>query len=195
MKAITHFSDLDLTKEYTFSDYLQWQFSERVELLKGFIKKMSPAPSRKHQTVSFNLTMLIGTLFKNKTYRVFAAPFDVRLPIASAKKDTTVVQPDLCIICDETKLDDYGCNGAPDLIVEIVTPNNSKYDVDTKFLLYQEAGVMEYWIVQTEMKTVLVYRLQDGVYVGSKPFSEGETIESPLFPDMKIAVDEVFYRV
>ena len=139
--------------------------------------------------------MLIGTLFKNKTYRVFAAPFDVRLPIASAKKDTTVVQPDLCIICDETKLDDYGCNGAPDLIVEIVTPNNSKYDVDTKFRLYQEAGVMEYWIVQTEMKTVLVYRLQDGVYVGSKPFSEGETIESPLFPDMKIAVDEVFYRV
>jgi Uma2 family endonuclease len=105
------------------------------------------------------------------------------------------VQPDLCIICDESKLDDYGCNGAPDLIVEIVSPNNSKYDVDTKFRLYQEAGVMEYWIVQTEMKTVLVYRLQDGVYVGSKPFSEGEIIESPLFPEMKIAVDEVFYRV
>jgi Uma2 family endonuclease len=195
MKAITHLSELDLTKEYTFSDYLQWQFSERVELLKGFIKQMSPAPSRRHQTVSFNLTMLIGTLFKNKTCRVFAAPFDVRLPIASAKRETTVVQPDLCIICDESKLDDYGCNGAPDLIVEIVSPNNSKHDVDTKFRLYQEAGVMEYWIVQTEMKTVLVYRLQDGVYVGSKPFAEGEIIESPLFPEMKIAVDEVFYRV
>jgi hypothetical protein len=86
MAAITHFSELDLTKEYSFSDYLQWQFSERVELLKGFIKQMSPAPSRKHQTVSFNLTLLIGSLFKNKTCRVFAAPFDVRLPIASAKK-------------------------------------------------------------------------------------------------------------
>lgn len=195
MKAITHFSDLDLTKEYTFSDYLQWQFSERVELLKGFIKKMSPAPSRKHQTTSQNLNFKIYSHFITKKCSVFVAPFDVRLPIDSAKKDTTVVQPDLCIICDEAKLDDYGCNGAPDLIVEIVSPNNSKYDVDTKFRLYQEAGVMEYWIVQTEMKTVLVYRLQDGVYVGSKPFSEGETIESPLFPEMKIAVDEVFYRV
>ena len=195
MKTITHLSELDLTKEYTFSDYLQWQFSERVELLKGFIKQMSPAPSRRHQTTSQNINKYFLNFFTCSTCSIFSAPFDVRLPIASAKRDTTVVQPDLCIICDESKLDDYGCNGAPDLIVEIVSPNNSKYDVDTKFRLYQEAGVMEYWIVQTEMKTVLVYRLQDGVYVGSKPFSEGEIIESPLFPEMKIAVDEVFYRV
>ena len=195
MAVITHFSELDLTKEYTFSDYLQWQFSERVELLKGFIKQMSPAPSRRHQTTSQNINKYFLNFFTCSTCSIFSAPFDVRLPIASAKKDTTVVQPDLCIICDESKLDDYGCNGAPDLIVEIVSPNNSKYDVDTKFRLYQEAGVMEYWIVQTEMKTVLVYRLQDGVYVGSKPFAEGEIIESPLFPEMKIAVDEVFYRV
>ena len=195
MAVITHFSELDLTKEYTFSDYLQWQFSERVELLKGFIKQMSPAPSRRHQTVSRNLSGIFYNILYKKTCNFFSAPFDVRLPIASAKRETTVVQPDLCIICDESKLDDYGCNGAPDLIVEIVSPNNSKYDVDTKFRLYQEAGVMEYWIVQTEMKTVLVYRLQDGVYVGSKPFAEGEIIESSLFPEMKIAVDEVFYRV
>jgi Uma2 family endonuclease len=195
MKTITHLSELDLTKEYTFSDYLQWQFSERVELLKGFIKQMSPAPSRRHQTTSQNINKYFLNFFTCSTCSIFSAPFDVRLPIASAKKDTTVVQPDLCIICDESNLDDYGCNGAPDLIVEIVSPNNSKYDVDTKFRLYQEAGVMEYWIVQTEMKTVLVYRLQDGVYMGSKPFAEGEIIESPLFPEMKIAVDEVFYRV
>ncbi|CAM3810920.1 Uma2 family endonuclease [Flavobacterium branchiophilum] len=195
MAVITHFSELDLTKEYTFSDYLQWQFSERVELLKGFIKKMSPAPSRKHQTTSQNINKYFLNFFTCSSCSIFSAPFDVRLPIASAKKNTTVVQPDLCIICNESKLDDYGCNGAPDLIVEIVSPNNSKYDVDTKFKLYQEAGVMEYWIVQTEMKTVLVYRLQNGIYVGSKPFAEGEIIESPLFPEMTIAVDEVFYRV
>ncbi|TQM40477.1 Uma2 family endonuclease [Flavobacterium branchiophilum] len=195
MAVITHFSDLDLTKEYTFSDYLQWQFTERVELLKGFIKQMSPAPSRKHQTSSQNINKYFLNFFTCSSCSIFSAPFDVRLPIASAKKDTTVVQPDLCIICDESKLDDYGCNGAPDLIVEIVSPNNSKYDVDTKFKLYQEAGVMEYWIVQTEMKTVLVYRLQNGIYVGSKPYAEGEIIESPLFPEMTIAVDEVFYRV
>ncbi|WP_146870377.1 Uma2 family endonuclease, partial [Flavobacterium branchiophilum] len=97
MKTITLFSDLDLTKEYTFSDYLQWQFSERVELLKGFIKQMSPAPSRRHQTTSQNLNFKIYSYFNTKKCSVFVAPFDVRLPIASAKKDTTVVQPDLCI--------------------------------------------------------------------------------------------------
>ena len=120
MSVVKNFSDLDLTKTYTYSDYLLWQFSERVELIKGFIRKMSPAPSRKHQTISYNLTLSIGKFFQNHPCSVFVAPFDVRLPIASSKKDNTVVQPDLCIICDENKLDDKGCNGAPDLIVEIL---------------------------------------------------------------------------
>jgi Uma2 family endonuclease len=186
----------DLAGYYNYADYLQWSFEGMVELINGKIFKMASAPSTKHQTVSLNLAIEIGNYLKKEACKLFVAPFDVRL--SKFKEDKlidSVVQPDLCIICDESKLDDYGCNGAPDLIVEIVSPNNSKYDVDTKFRLYQEAGVMEYWIVQTEMKTVLVYRLQDGVYVGSKPFSEGEIIESPLFPEMKIAVDEVFYRV
>ena len=172
-----------------------WQFSERVELIKGFIRKMSPAPSRKHQTISQNLNWKIYSFFENRPCSVFVAPFDVRLPIKSSKKDTTVVQPDLCIICDENKLDDKGCNGAPDLIVEILSPNNSKHDVDTKFNLYQESGVKEYWMVEPEERFVLVYTLQNEEYIGLKPFSEGQIIKSPLFSEMQITVDEVFKRI
>ncbi len=195
MPVVKNFSDLDLTKTYTYSDYLLWQFSERVELIKGFILKMSPAPSRNHQTISQNLNWKIYNFFQNHNCSVYVAPFDVRLPVKSAKKDTTVVQPDLCIICDEYKLDDKGCNGAPDLIVEILSPKNSKHDVDTKFNLYQESGVKEYWIVEPEARIVLVYSLINDEYIGSKPFSEGEIVKNPLFTEMKIAVDDVFDRV
>jgi Uma2 family endonuclease len=194
MQIVTQFSALDVNKEYTYSDYLLWQFSERVELIKGFIKKMSPAPSRLHQDISLNLTIQLSSFFKGKFCSLYIAPFDVRLPVKNSKKNTTVVQPDLCIICDENKLDDKGCNGAPDLIVEILSPNNSKHDVDTKFRLYQESGVKEYWMVEPTEKIVLVYTLQNDVYIGLKPFTDGEIIESPLFLDMKIAVSDVFNK-
>jgi Uma2 family endonuclease len=195
MQVINNFSDLNLKEQYTYSDYLLWKFSDRVELIKGFIRKMSPAPSRKHQTVAKNVTYKMLQYFEHKTCSLFFAPFDVRLPIKSARKDTTVVQPDICIICDERKLDDHGCDGAPDLIVEILSPKNSKHDVDTKFKLYQESGVKEYWIVETEERIVLVYSLQNGIYIGLKPFSEGEEITSLLFPEMKIAVIDVFDKI
>ena len=195
MPIVTNFSDLDLTKQYTYADYLLWQFSERIELLRGFIKKMSPAPSRKHQDYSRNLSFSILKIIEKSPCKMYIAPFDVRLPIPSAKKDTTVVQPDICIICDLTKLDDYGCNGAPDLIVEILSPGNSKHDADTKFRLYEEAGVQEYWMVEPEEKLVLIYTLQNGIYIGLKPFSEGEIINSPSFPELKIEVDAIFFNV
>jgi Uma2 family endonuclease len=192
---VKNFSDLDLTKTYTYSDYLLWQFSERVELIKGFIKKMSPAPSSNHQKVSQNLNGGFYTYFKKKTCYVFVAPFDVRLPIKSAKNETTVVQPDLCVICDESKIDEKGCNGTPDLIVEILSPNNSKHDIHTKFNLYLEAGVLEYWIVNPTERMVLIYTLKNAEFIGSKPFVEGEILKSSLFPDLKIDVEDVFYRV
>lgn len=193
--VISNINQLDLSKTYTYADYLLWQFSERVELIKGYILKMSPAPSMVHQTVSMNLSVSIATVLKNKSCRYFAAPFDVRLPIKSEKKDTTVVQPDLCIICDEAKLDKRGCNGAPDLIIEIISMKNSKHDVDTKFKLYEESGVLEYWIIEPYDKILLIYTLIDGKYIGLKPFSEGEKIASPLFPEMQIELEDVFYRV
>ena len=195
MEAITNFSDLDITKKYTYSDYLKWNFKERVELIKGFISKMSPAPSRIHQEVSQNLSGCFYENFKRQSCRVFVAPFDVRLQIKNEKKDETVVQPDLCIVCDENKLDDKGCNGSPDLIVEIISPNNSKHDIHTKFNLYQEAGVQEYWIVDPTDKLILIYTLIDRKYIGLPPLALGDNIKSPLFPSMKIALDDVFYRI
>lgn len=193
--VVKNFSDLDLTKQYTYSDYLLWQFSERVELIKGFIRIMSPAPNRNHQSISQNLNFKIFSYFRNHNCSVFVAPFDVRLPIPISKKSITVVQPDLCIICDESKLDEQGCNGAPDLIVEILSPNNSKHNVHTKFNLYEESGVKEYWMVEPTERMVLVYTLQNNKYIGLKPFTEGEIIQSPLFPDMKIEVESVFHKV
>ncbi len=192
---VTNFSDLDLTKTYTYADYLLWQFSERVELIKGFILKMSPAPSSNHQSVSYNLTYCFAQNFRKKSCRVFVAPFDVKLPIKSAKKDATVVQPDLCVICDESKIGENCCIGVPDLIVEIISPNNRKHDVQTKFNLYLEAGVLEYWLVDPQDKMILIYALKNDEYLGSKPFVEGEKIKSQLFPELEIDVDDVFYRV
>lgn len=195
MAIITNFSDLDLTKQYSYSDYLLWQFQERVELIKGFILKMSPAPSMVHQRISSNLTGCFYENLKRKPCNVFQAPFDVRLPIPSAKKYSTVVQPDLCIICDESKLDARGCNGTPDLMVEIISPNNSKHDVHTKFNLYQEAGVKEYWIIEPNDKIILVYTLVNNEFIGLKPQVEGEKIKSPFFPELDIAIEDIFYKV
>jgi Uma2 family endonuclease len=195
MAIITNFSDLDLTKTYSYADYLMWEFQERVELIKGFILKMSPAPSMVHQRISNNVSYELNSYFKRKPCDVFVAPFDVRLPIPSAKKDATVVQPDLCVICDESKLDARGCNGTPDLMVEIISSNNSKHDVHTKFNLYQEAGVKEYWIIEPNDKIILVYTLVNNEFIGLKPQVEGEKIKSPLFPELTIAVEDVFYKV
>lgn len=193
MPIITNFSDLDLTKEYTYSDYLQWHFSERVELIKGFIRKMSPAPNRIHQTVSSNIHGYLHQYFRKTPCNLYAAPFDVRLPIKSAKNNTTVVQPDLCVICDASKLDNQGCNGAPDLMIEILSPNNSKHDIKTKFELYQEAEVKEYWLIDPTEKILFVYTLIEGKFIGLPPQTEGENITSLLFPELTISLDDIFY--
>jgi len=190
--SLYHSSDSNLL--YTYWDYLKWQFEERVELIKGKIFKMAPAPSSGHQTVSLNLTLEIATMFKRQPCRVFSAPFDVRLSIPNAPKDTTVVQPDLCIICDETKIDSKGCNGSPDLIVEILSASNQSHDLNRKFEIYESSGVSEYWIVDPSMRIVFVYTLQNSKFVGLRPFGEGMVVESPLFPQLQIAVENIFYR-
>lgn len=194
-EPIVSYNQLNPDGNYTYWDYLKWQFDERVELIKGKIFKMSPAPGAGHQRISFSISMAFGSCFKGKPCSVFVAPFDVRLPIPKEGKDTTVIQPDLCIICDETKIDKQGCNGAPDLVVEILSPGNSTHEMDTKFQLYQDAGVKEYWIVEPAEKAVFVYTLRDGIYIGLRPFVEGMTVESPLFPDLQVEVNDVFFGV
>lgn len=126
---ITKFEDLDLTKQYSYADYLTWQFQERLELIKGYVYKMSPAPARKHQQIVWNVSGVFWEKFKKGPCKVYQAPFDVRLPkkgLSADKQTFTVLQPDLCVICDLDKLDDRGCVGAPDLVVEILSPGNTK---------------------------------------------------------------------
>lgn len=194
MKPITNINQLDLNASYTYNDYLNWRFKERLELIKGKILKMSPAPNRHHQKISIQLSSLMWFSMKEQGCNVYSAPFDVRLLKKNAKKGEiiTVVQPDICIVCDEEKLDDRGCIGAPDLIVEILSPGNSNKEMSIKFDLYQENGVKEYWIVNPMEKNVLIYTLQKGVYIGMRPFVETDTIKSPLFPQLKCKLKEVF---
>jgi Uma2 family endonuclease len=188
------FASLDLTKSYTYADYLKWTFDEAVELIKGKIFRMSPAPSRYHQRVSNNLFLCIGVFLRKKKCQVYTAPFDVRMKRKGAKDDETfdVVQPDICVICDPSKLDAKGCNGAPDWVVEILSPGNSNKEKRFKFELYQEAGVKEYWIVEPEYKSLEVYVLQGDKFVGLAPYIDEDVVSPTIFPDLKIDLKEVF---
>ncbi|MBK8055485.1 MAG: Uma2 family endonuclease [Saprospiraceae bacterium] len=203
---ITDINQLDLSKTYSYADYLLWRFEERVELIKGKILKMSPAPSSKHQRTSSQIHGLLWTFLKNKC-NVYAAPFDVRLPISEdlniskkyknkAKKlqdgkILTVVQPDITVVCDPEKLDERGCIGAPDLVIEILSPGNKDIELKDKFEIYQESGIKEYWIVEPD-EYILVYTLLKGKYTGSKPFTSGEKVTSTVLPGMSLIVSEIF---
>ena len=134
--------NLDLTKRYTYADYLTWWDDKRRELIDGFIKMMSPAASSIHESISVNLIYYLQGYIKNNKggCKVFSAPFDVRIPVdgeTSDKKIYTVVQPDICVVCDRSKIDKRGCLGAPDMIVEILSPSSLKRDTVEKFPLYE----------------------------------------------------------
>ena len=194
MATVTNFNDLDLNGTYTYADYLKWKFEERLELFRGKIFKMSPAPNRYHQEISGNLYFNLAKILKKSNCNLYAAPFDVRLQKIKAndEKVTTVVQPDLCVICDENKLDEKGCNGAPDLIVEILSPGNSKKEMGIKFDLYEENGVKEYWIVEPAEKAIFIYNLQNERFIGMKPLTEDDKMKSILFPELIFDVKDIF---
>jgi Uma2 family endonuclease len=193
---ITDINQLDLDKAYSYAEYLTWMFQERLELFRGKIFKMSPAPSMYHQKVAGNVHGILWNEFKNNSCNLFVAPFDVRLlDNKKSKMDSdvyTVVQPDLCVVCDENKLDIRGAIGAPDLMIEILSPGNSKKELFYKYELYQEAGVLEYWIVNPSDKTMLIYILKDGIFVGQQPLIEESKIKSPLFPQLDFTLSEIF---
>ncbi|MDD2156611.1 Uma2 family endonuclease [Glaesserella parasuis] len=181
MNEITSLSQLDLNGSYSYGDYLKWKFQERVEIIKGKIMVMSPVPNRLHQRISMKLTKAFLDVFVNHQCELYVAPFDVRFPDSNGKIKT-VVQPDLCVICDSNKLDEKGCIGAPDLIVEILSPGNSKREMKDKYELYQEQGVSEYWIVRPEEQHIQIYVLENGRYIGVQPVVEGDVVTSIKFP-------------
>lgn len=191
MKVITNISQLDLNKQYTYADYLTWQFSERVELIKGWVYKMSPAPKRRHQAVQMALSNLLYNSLVEKC-SIYTAPFDVLL---NSDGKSTIVQPDISIICDKTKLTEQGCTGAPDLVIEILSLSTSKKDYGVKYDLYAENGVKEYWIVNPELNSVEVYVLENSNYTLYKEFIATQTMlyaYGKLFPNLKLKMEDIF---
>ncbi|HSI78322.1 MAG TPA: Uma2 family endonuclease [Lunatimonas sp.] len=180
---------------YSYADYLTWQMEEVVELIKGKIfKKSAVEPRRLHQKVSVELSFRLAGFLKGKKCDLYTAPFDVRFP-KSSKEDSkiyNVVQPDICVICDPEKLDDRGCIGAPDLIVEILSPDNNKIELKHKYELYELNGVREYWIIHAETHDLLIYSLVDGTYVPSRLFTSGDVVESKVIQGFKLYLEEFF---
>ncbi|MGI4871703.1 MAG: Uma2 family endonuclease [Janthinobacterium lividum] len=198
LPVITDISQLDLSQSYTYADYLNWKFSEYVELIRGRVLRKMAAPTSGHQRCSMNFSRLLDTYLLAKTCQVFAAPFDVRLLRSTGNGDAqirTVVQPDLCVVCDPTKIDAGGCLGAPDWIIEIVSRGTATHDTRTKFDLYAENGVGEYWIVYPGEQIISTYVLQDGDYQPHGDYYEPGQVPSHTLPELRLEWTDVFNRV
>ena len=192
-------NDLDISKTYTYADYLLWRFEERVELIRGKVFKMSPAPSVDHQRIVVNLVRPLANFLLEKSCEVFVSPFDVRL-VRKKKNDRgieTVVQPDLCVVCDPHKLDDErSCLGAPDIVIEILSPGNNTKEIKVKYDLYEEFGVKEYWVVYPSEQSLIKYVLNsEGKFeTGDRALTVGDVIKTSLLPGFELTVDSIFRR-
>ena len=187
---------LALKKEtYTYSDYLRYTEDDRFELISGDVYDMSPGPSRRHQEVSGELFKQIAVFLTGKSCCVYSAPFDVRLSEADESDETcsTVVQPDIAVICDHKKLDDKGCKGAPDFIAEIISPYTASKDNITKAALYEKHGVKEYWIVHPLDNILIVRHLGKNGQYAPAAFYEGKgTLKLAVLPDLAVDLDALF---
>ncbi|MBF0410017.1 MAG: Uma2 family endonuclease [Candidatus Riflebacteria bacterium] len=184
--------------EFTFKDYYSWSSDERCELIDGRVYSMSPAPTTSHQEISTNLSGIFWNFFNGKKCKVFHAPFDVRFPLKNEPDDDirTVVQPDISVICDLSKLDEKGCRGAPDLIVEIISVSSASKDHIKKKALYERHGVREYWLVNPLDRVVVVYCLEADKKFGAARifvcYEEGLLLESSIFPGLTVDFNSVF---
>ena len=180
---------------YTYADYLTWQMEEMVELIRGKVfRQAAAAPRRIHEELTVILVTRFYAFLKGSNCKVYTAHFDVRLPVTSKSHEDidTVVQPDLCVVCDPEKLDELGCVGATNLIVEILSPGNNKKELKHKYEVYESAGVREYWIIHPDERTLLIYTLDNGHYIASRLFTSGDRIGSISLPGFELDLDEVF---
>jgi Uma2 family endonuclease len=188
---------LDLNKRYTYADYLTWLDDKRRELIDGFIHMVPPETFTTHQQVVGGVIgELYQTIKKHKLpCKVYLGPIDVCLPQNGETADDkiyNVVQPDMCVVCDLAKLNEQGCLGAPDLMVEVQAYTTNRYDVTKKFDLYETSGVREYWIVYPHEKAVIVYLLQpNGKYDAGTQYTSG-TLPVQAFSGITIALDDIF---
>ena len=182
---------------FTYGDYCCWPEDERWELLDGVAYAMT-APSLTHQTVVGELFRQIANHLVGKPCRPFIAPFDVRLPHGQEIDDdvTTVVQPDIAVICDPAKLDERGCRGAPDWVIEVLSPSTAAKDQIQKLAAYEQAGVREVWLVHPTDHVVSVYTPNADRRYGKPAIHETrETLAPGLFPDLLIEWGLIFPNV
>lgn len=181
-------------KKYSYADYLTWDEVERFELIDGKVYNMSPAPSRRHQQILRELSTAFSVYLREKECEVFFAPFDVRLLVDNKQDEEiyNVVQPDLSIVCDQEKLDDKGCNGAPDMIIEILSPASVKLDRWKKYQLYEKAGVKEYWLVDPVNESVEIHLLIENQYKFHGVFTKDDTISVTVLPGLELKLNQIF---
>ncbi len=175
--------------EYSYSDYMKWQFQERVEIIMGKIFPMS-APTTLHQHIIGELFFNIYSFFKYTSCNVILSPIDVRLPVGKQGNNfKTVVQPDLCVICDKSKIVTQGIIGAPDLVVEILSPSNRQIEMNEKFEAYQASLVREYWIIHPGEQWMLQYVLSENhLFVLHKKHENLSRLASVIFPGLSVDV-------
>lgn len=187
-------NEIDMSGTYSYASYLRWKFEERVELIKGKIFPMG-APNTKHQVCIGDVFVELYQFLKGKQCRVFVSPFDVRFPGKSLSDQDifTVLQPDICVVCDDRKIDEKGCIGAPDIVIEVLSPGNNKKELKYKFKIYEESGVREYWIFNPLKGSLLKYVLQaDGVFVAAAPCIAPGTFTSEVLPGFYLNMEELF---
>ena len=181
-------------KRYTFADVLAWDENDRIEIINGEAFMMAP-PSRAHQKISGEIFRQIANYLEGKKCEVYHAPFGVRLfeEDGDYPEDVyTMVEPDISVVCDPDKLDDSGCKGAPDLIMEILSRSTQRHDRLTKFNLYQRAGVREYWIVDPDSKSVQIFALEKGYYIAKDFGAASDKLEVGVLEDCIIDLSTVF---
>ena len=175
-------------ERFTYADYCTWDDGQRWELIDGKAYLMA-APSTMHQRISRRLLRKFDEHLDGKKCEVFHVAYDVRLN--RDKGDDTVVQPDLLVVCDPDKIDDKGCNGAPDLVIEILSPSTAKHDMMKKFTKYTEAGVREIWFADYEEQTILAYIKNDNGYTFDI-YRSHDKITVGILPELTIDMKDIF---
>jgi Uma2 family endonuclease len=182
----------DESRRWSYTDYKNWELKpgERYELINGIAYAMA-APGTQHQLIAAALYGEFYAFLKGKPCKAIPAPFDVRLFYEEDGSDDTVVQPDLSVVCDPAKLGMEGCRGAPELVVEILSPSNSVLEMYRKRDLYFESGVREYWLIDPDRRIVAVYHVTNGKYL-LQSFESADTIQSEVLPGLEITAGTLF---
>ena len=184
-------------RHYTYADYVTWPDDERWELIDGVAYNMSASPLRNHQKILGDLYIMVRAALKPRGCEAYLAPFDVFIlseTDAEADRTDTVVEPDLSVICDPSKLVRRGCAGAPDWVVEILSTWTLRKDITVKLELYERAGVREYWVIDPGNEAIMVYLLDESGRYPPDPvlFHRGQTIRGAVVPALTVELDGLF---